>query len=233
MHGVRATYFDPYHAALREELVWLRAQHGRVVLYDCHSIRSLVPRLFDGQLPVFNIGTNAGQSCAPALTSAVEAACDASGLGRVTNGRFKGGFITRHYGAPAAGVHAIQMELACRAYMREEPGPVSQGRLAEPLGRRLRGTRAGGAAPRAGPGARFRHRPSPSPCPCRGAPMTRIDNARRIASPRGPTLTAKSWLTEAPMRMLMNNLDETVAERPGELVVYGGIGRAARDWGVL
>src|SRR5262249_57938447 len=61
-------------------------------------------------------------------------------------------------------------------------------------------------------------------------PMTRIDNARQIRSPHGTTLTAKSWLTEAPMRMLMNNLDPDVAERPGELVVYGGMGRAARDW---
>ena len=60
--------------------------------------------------------------------------------------------------------------------------------------------------------------------------MTRIDNARKIRAPRGPEISAKSWLTEAPLRMLMNNLDPEVAERPGELVVYGGIGRAARDW---
>src|SRR4051812_31987441 len=60
--------------------------------------------------------------------------------------------------------------------------------------------------------------------------MTRIDNARSIRAPRGTELSAKSWLTEAPLRMLMNNLDAEVAERPGELVVYGGIGRAARDW---
>jgi N-formylglutamate amidohydrolase len=76
-----------------------------------------VPRLFDGQLPQFNIGTNSGQTCDPALTAAVEAACDASGLSRVTNGRFKGGWTTRRYGQPAQGVHAIQMELACRGYM--------------------------------------------------------------------------------------------------------------------
>src|SRR3954468_23331942 len=59
---------------------------------------------------------------------------------------------------------------------------------------------------------------------------TRIDNARVIRSPTGPELSAKSWLTEAPLRMLMNNLDPDVAERPEELVVYGGIGRAARNW---
>ncbi len=60
--------------------------------------------------------------------------------------------------------------------------------------------------------------------------MTRLDNARTISAPRGSAITARSWLTEAAMRMLMNNLDPDVAERPQELVVYGGIGRAARDW---
>jgi formiminoglutamase len=123
----RTTYFDPYHAVLANELERLRGFNGRVVLYDCHSIRSVVPRLFEGLLPQFCIGTSVGQSCDPALTEAVETACDASGLSRVTDGRFRGGYITRHYGAPWAGVHAIQMELACRGYMREKPGPVAEG----------------------------------------------------------------------------------------------------------
>lgn len=117
-------FFDPYHGALASELSRLRKLHPRVVLYDCHSIRSVIPRLFDGTLPHFNIGTNSGASCDPALTAAVEAACDASGMSRVTNGRFKGGYITRTHGDPDFGVHAIQMELACRGYMRERPGPV-------------------------------------------------------------------------------------------------------------
>ncbi len=121
----RAAYFDPYHKALADELARLRGRHSRVVLYDCHSIRSLIPRLFDGMLPQFNIGTNSGQSCDGALTAAVEASCDASGLSRVTDGRFKGGFITRQHADPRNGVHAIQMELACRGYMRERLGPVS------------------------------------------------------------------------------------------------------------
>ncbi len=121
----RRRYFDPYHAALSAELARLRARHPRVVVYDCHSIRSVIPRLFDGMLPQFNIGTNSGASCDGELTAAVEAACDASGLTRATNGRFKGGYITRSLGDPSAGVHAIQMELACRGYMRERPGPVS------------------------------------------------------------------------------------------------------------
>jgi len=119
----RETYFEPYHAALRAEIDRLRAIHPRVVLYEAHSIRSRVPRLFDGELPQFNLGTNSGQSCDPGLTTAVEAACDASGLTRVTNGRFKGGWTTRHYGQPATGVHALQMELACRGYMDDPAEP--------------------------------------------------------------------------------------------------------------
>ena len=93
-----------------------------MVLYEAHSIRSVIPRLFEGQLPHFNLGTNSGASCDADLTTAVEAACDASPFSRVTNGRFKGGWTTRHYGQPERGVHAIQMELACRGYMDEPEG---------------------------------------------------------------------------------------------------------------
>jgi formiminoglutamase len=113
----RAAFFDPYHAGLTGEIDRLSQRYERVVLYEAHSIRSRVPRLFEGQLPQFNIGTNGGQTCDPALATTVEAACDASGLSRVTNDRFKGGWTTRHYGQPAVGVHAIQVELACRGYM--------------------------------------------------------------------------------------------------------------------
>jgi formiminoglutamase len=118
----RRLFFQPYHGALAGELARLRAAHLAVVLYDAHSIRSRVPRLFEGELPQFNIGTNSSKSCAPELTAAVEAVCDASNHSRVTNGRFKGGWITRSLGAPAEGVHAIQMELACRGYMDEPDG---------------------------------------------------------------------------------------------------------------
>jgi N-formylglutamate deformylase len=118
----RAAYFDPYHAALAAEIARLRRNHPVVVLYDCHSIRSAVPRLFAGTLPIFNLGTYGGASCSPDLTSAVESVCRATGMSWVTNGRFKGGYTTRHYGNPAKGVHAIQMELACRSYMREPEG---------------------------------------------------------------------------------------------------------------
>lgn len=119
-----AKYFVPYHAAIRAEIDRLRTAHPAVVLYDAHSIRSIVPRLFDGELPVFNIGTDGGRTCSPGLQSAVEQACAATGLPRVSNGRFRGGWITRHYGQPEQGVHSIQMELAMRGYLRE-PESVS------------------------------------------------------------------------------------------------------------
>jgi formiminoglutamase len=115
----RAAYFEPYHAALAAEVARLRAEHPRVVVYDAHSIRSRIPRLFDGVLPQFNIGTNGGATCAPELEAAIAGACAASGLGHIVNGRFKGGWTTRHYGRPQTGVHAVQMELALRGYVTE------------------------------------------------------------------------------------------------------------------
>lgn len=119
----RRSFFDPYHAALAAELERLRAIHPRVVLYDAHSIRSRIPRLFEGELPQFNIGTNGTTTCDPALEAAVSAASAASGETWVANGRFKGGWTTRHYGRPAQGMHAIQMELAMRGYMAEPEVP--------------------------------------------------------------------------------------------------------------
>lgn len=115
----RVDWFEPYHAALAGEIARLREMHPRVVLYDCHSIRSTIPRLFPGLLPQFNIGTNSGAACDPALTAAIEGPCAESHLGHVVDGRFKGGWITRSYGRPATGVHAIQMELAIRGYLPE------------------------------------------------------------------------------------------------------------------
>ena len=117
----RSSYFDPYHAALRAEIARVRSQHAKVVLLEAHTIRSTIRRLFDGTLPDFSIGTNSGESCDSALAGGVETICDSLGFSRITNGRFKGGWITRHYGKPADGVHAIQIEIACRAYMMEPP----------------------------------------------------------------------------------------------------------------
>lgn len=120
----RSRWFDPYHEALATEIARLRERHPAVVVYDAHSIRSRIPYLFEGELPVFNIGTDCDRSCSPTLTDAVAFECAASLLGHVRNGRFKGGWITRHYAAPDQGIHCIQMELACRGYM-EEPASVS------------------------------------------------------------------------------------------------------------
>lgn len=116
-------YFWPYHAALAGEIKRLRANHARVVLYDCHSIRSVLPRLFDGELPVFNIGTNRGLAADAALTAEVAAICAASRWPHAVNGRFTGGWITRTYGRPAEGVHVVQMELAMRGYLSDESDP--------------------------------------------------------------------------------------------------------------
>ena len=142
----RTLWFDPYHAAIAAEILRLRDMHPRLVLYDAHSIRSHVPRLFDGELPQFNIGSNDGATCDAALSDAVADVCARSGLSHVVNGRFKGGWTTRYYGRPGEGVHAIQMELACRGYMTEPddlspktwPSPFDAPRAA-PLQAILRG----------------------------------------------------------------------------------------------
>jgi len=116
----------PYHAALSAEIGRVRALHGVAILYDCHSIRSVCPFLFDGRLPDFNIGTNDGTTCAPALEAAVTEACAAAdGHSHVANGRFKGGWTTRHYGRPAESVHAIQMELAQISHLETEAPPFA------------------------------------------------------------------------------------------------------------
>jgi N-formylglutamate deformylase len=118
----RAAFHAPYHAVLAAELDRVRSRHGFAVLYDCHSIRSHIPFLFDGTLPDFNIGTNAGVTCDPSIEAAVADLCgSAQGYTTILNGRFKGGWTTRRYGQPAQSVHAIQMELAQSTYMDETP----------------------------------------------------------------------------------------------------------------
>jgi len=113
-------YWQPYHDKLGSELEALRERHGHVVLLDLHSIRSVVPRLFDGKLADLNLGTFDGRSCAPELHDAVaERLASAPVFSAVVNGRFKGGYITRHYGRPSDGVHALQLEIAQAAYLDE------------------------------------------------------------------------------------------------------------------
>jgi len=113
-------YWRPYHAQLNAELERLLALHGRVVLWDAHSIASRVPRFFEGKLPDLNFGTADGRSCAPELSDAIVGIARAQDDFTVAlNGRFKGGHITRHYGQPERGIHAIQLEMCQSTYMDE------------------------------------------------------------------------------------------------------------------
>lgn len=115
-----ARYWQPYHAQLAAELERMLALHGAVVLWDAHSIASVLPRFFDGKLPDLNFGTADGASCAPGLRAAVvDLALAQEQFTVALNGRFKGGHITRHYGRPGAGVHAIQLEMCQSVYMDE------------------------------------------------------------------------------------------------------------------
>ncbi len=116
------TWWRPYHDKLGSMLADLRDKHGYALLWDAHSIASLVPRLFDGELPALNIGTYGGRSCAPGIEQAVADAALSSSYSSVLNGRFQGGYITRHYGDPEQHVHAVQLEIAQRVYMNESTG---------------------------------------------------------------------------------------------------------------
>ena len=112
-------FWQPYHDKLRTCLDELRRRHGYALLWDAHSIPSRVPRLFEGELPALNIGTNDGRSCPPDVERAVAGVARKSSYSTVVNARFRGGYITRHYGDPEAGCYAIQLELAQRCYMDE------------------------------------------------------------------------------------------------------------------
>ncbi|TNC10035.1 N-formylglutamate deformylase [Methylobacterium terricola] len=119
-------FHAPYHAALAAEIARVRALHGIAVLYDCHSIRSRIPFLFPGTLPDFNIGTDGGRTCDAAIARAAEETCAAAaGYTSVVDGRFRGGWTTRHYGRPEAGIHAIQMELAQSSHLATEAPPFA------------------------------------------------------------------------------------------------------------
>lgn len=141
----RDIYFEPYHRALAAERDRLRALHPDIVVYDCHSIRSRVPRLFEGELPVLNIGTNGGRSAARSIEADVVRACESSPFSTVLNGRFKGGWITRSLGNPAAGVHAVQLEIACRGYLDEtaQDTPTYEPTYAAPMRRFLQSLLSG------------------------------------------------------------------------------------------
>ena len=114
-----ATYWKPYHSRLSHELQRLKKAHGYALLWDAHSIFSVVPRFFSGKLTDLNLGTADGRSCGAGIGEGLMV--KVSGYGAVLNGRFKGGYITRTYGDPANGVHAVQLELSEATYMNESP----------------------------------------------------------------------------------------------------------------
>jgi N-formylglutamate deformylase len=130
-------FWRPYHDKLSRTLADLREAHGRALLWDAHSIASRVPGLFDGELPVLNVGTFDGRSCDESIASAVMLAANNSPYKTVRDARFKGGYITRHYGNPANGVQAMQLELAQRAYMDEQTGDYDAAKASQ-LGDTLR-----------------------------------------------------------------------------------------------
>lgn len=113
------TYWRPYHNKLSTELDRMTAKFGTVLLWEAHSIASILPHLFDGKLPDLNIGTNGGASCDASVLEAVVAQLDDQPYTWIANGRFKGGYITRAYGQPEAGVHAVQLEMCQSTYMNE------------------------------------------------------------------------------------------------------------------
>jgi N-formylglutamate deformylase len=135
-------YWRPYHEALQGELARLKALHGHAVLFDGHSIKSQLPWLFEGRLPDLNLGTVEGKSCDPGLREALmQVLASQTAFTHVTDGRFKGGYITRHYGRPARGVHAVQLEKCWSCYMDETPpfslDTAGRARALEPVLRRL------------------------------------------------------------------------------------------------
>jgi N-formylglutamate deformylase len=138
-----ATCFTPYHAALAAEIARVRGRHGFAIVLDGHSIRGVVPRFFEGRLPDLNLGTASGASCTPELEAcAARVLAEAEGFTHIVNGRFKGGWITRHFGRPREGVHALQLEIAQDCYMDEAPpyrwDPGRAGRLGQVLHRLVR-----------------------------------------------------------------------------------------------
>ena len=113
------SFWQPYHSYIEAKLFALRQEFGYALLWDAHSIPSLVPRLFDGKLPIFNIGTDDTKSCSTTIANDVFNVATSSDYATVMNDRFKGGIITRNHGDPENNVHAVQLEIAQRAYMDE------------------------------------------------------------------------------------------------------------------
>jgi N-formylglutamate deformylase len=130
------TYWRPYHHRLAQALADIKAKHGYALLWDAHSIFSVLPRFFEGKLPDLNLGTADGKSCAPGIGEALRKSVE--GYSAVLNGRFKGGYITRRYGDPANAIHAVQLELSEATYMDEEAPYRFREHLAQRLQPQLR-----------------------------------------------------------------------------------------------
>ncbi len=127
-------YWQPYHDRLAQLIAERVARFGRCLLWDAHSIHSTLPGLFDGRLPDLNVGTSDGRSCSPAIAmQLVKLLAAQTQFTHILNGRFKGGYITRHYGQPAAHIDAVQLEIAQSAYLREARAPVFDPAFAQPL----------------------------------------------------------------------------------------------------
>jgi N-formylglutamate deformylase len=142
----RETYWRPYHEALAAELARLRSVHDRVVLWDAHSIASVLPRFFSGRLTDLNFGTADGRSCDPGLIAEILAPVKTQHrYSWVLDGRFKGGYITRRFGDPASGVHAVQLEMTQAIYMDEHPPFALRPDLCEEIAPLLRACVQGGA----------------------------------------------------------------------------------------
>lgn len=131
----RSAFHTPYHAALAAQIARVRSKYGFAILFDCHSIRGQIPKLFDGVLPDLSLGTNQGTTCDPKMNTHLANLCkQATPYTSAVNGRFKGGWTTRHYGRPETGVHAVQMELAQSTYLVAEKDPwLYDEAKAEPL----------------------------------------------------------------------------------------------------
>ncbi len=117
------TWHAPYHHALQSQIERVKSIHGNAIVYDCHSIRLRIPFLFEGVLPDLNIGTDNGRTCSPGLQSLVQKLATSSPYSTVLNGRFRGGWTTRHYGQQQNGVQAMQMEITQQAYLEHERAP--------------------------------------------------------------------------------------------------------------
>ncbi|MBL4800508.1 MAG: N-formylglutamate deformylase [Emcibacter sp.] len=129
----KEVYWQPYHDKIRTELDRIKERHGYALLWEAHSIQSHVPRFFEGQLPDLNLGNVDGTSCAPALAAGVLSVAAASPYRAVLNGRFKGGYITRHYGDPENNIHSLQLEISQITYMEEAPAFLFQEARAKKL----------------------------------------------------------------------------------------------------